>query len=155
MIILRAATAAEICRHAEDAYPSECCGVILDGARGEEVRRCTNIQDRLHREDPERYPRDSRIAYFMDPGDLYRVFKEAGERGAEIKAFYHSHPDHEAYFSEEDRQRGMAWEEPLYPDTVYIVLSLFGGTVRGMKAFAWHPDTRNFAEISLETENSA
>lgn len=124
--------------------------MVLDGKEGEEVRRCTNIQDRLHREDPQRYPRDARIAYFMDPEDLYAIFKESSEQGTSIKAFYHSHPDHEAYFSEEDRQRGMAWEEPLYPDTVYIVLSLFGGTVRGMKAFAWDPEQRNFTEIFLE-----
>lgn len=153
MIRLKAATAAEISRHARETYPLECCGVILSSAQGEQVRRCMNIQDRLHREDPEKYPRDARIAYYMDPEELYRVFKEAAESGTTIKAFYHSHPDHEAYFSAEDKERGTAWGEPLYPDTAYVVVSLFDGTVKGMKAFAWDPMKKDFAEIPLETEN--
>ncbi|HLC27783.1 MAG TPA: M67 family metallopeptidase [bacterium] len=154
MILLKAATAAELCRHAQEAYPLECCGVVLNGPQGEQVRRCSNIQDRLHREDPEKYPRDARIAYYMDPEELYRIFKETDQSGTLIKAFYHSHPDHEAYFSAEDKERGTAWGEPLHPDTTYVVVSLFSGTVKGMKAFAWDSDKKDFTEILLETDSS-
>ncbi|MGH7900069.1 MAG: Mov34/MPN/PAD-1 family protein, partial [Candidatus Binatia bacterium] len=52
-------------RHAIESYPLECCGAILAVGGREQVRRITNIQDRLHREDPAAHPRDARTAYFM------------------------------------------------------------------------------------------
>ena len=51
-----------ITAHALDAYPEECCGVILSRGGGEEVRRLENIQNTLHEKDPETYPRDARTA---------------------------------------------------------------------------------------------
>ena len=141
----------EMARHACEAFPEECCGVILAGEGGDTLRRCTNIQNQRHAEDPIRYPRDARTAYFIDPKELFQIHRETNQCGWEIKAIYHSHPDHDAYFSDEDRTAALGGgDEPQYPDTSYVVVSVFDRQVRRMKAFAWNPSTRDFTEVSIE-----
>ena len=56
-----------IYRYAEAEYPHECCGLLTDRSSGvaSQLHPCRNIQDRLHAEDPEQYPRTSRIGYFL------------------------------------------------------------------------------------------
>ncbi|MEW6753505.1 MAG: M67 family metallopeptidase [Candidatus Latescibacterota bacterium] len=134
---------------AEAEYPSECCGVLTAAPDGNdvEVYPCRNLQDRLHAEDPEQHPRDARIAYFIDPQDLYRVLTGAERRGRRVAGFYHSHIDCDAYFSEEDRQRAMAWGEPAYPEAVYVVVSVRQRRVQGYACFAWDEAAARFAQI--------
>lgn len=139
----------EIDRHACEAYPDECCGVVLWGGGRDHVRRITNIQNRLHAEDPREHPRDARIAYFMEPKELYAVLREAETAGRRILAFYHSHPEYGAYFSEEDKARAMAWDEPAYPEACQIVVSVVAGAVRERIAVAWDERSREFAEVDL------
>ena len=122
-----------IYKQAADEYPAECCG-ILSRAGGEQdvrVHPCENIQDRLHAEDPEKHPRDARIAYFIEPQELYDIISAAERSGGSVAGFYHSHIDCDAYFSDEDKERAMVWDEPAYPEAVYLVVSLYEGSVRG------------------------
>ncbi len=141
----------EMARHACEAFPEECCGLILAGEGGETLRRCTNIQNRLHAEDPATHPRDARTAYYIDPLELLQIHNEADRRGWGIKALYHSHPDHEAYFSAEDRAKAVApWGEPWYGDAAYVVVSVSDRQVRRMKAFAWNPAAKDFTEVPIE-----
>ena len=98
----------------------------------------------------QRYPRDSRIAYFIDPQEQYRVISAAERNGGWVAGFYHSHIDCEAYFSEEDKERAIAWDEPAYPDAVYLVVSVFGDGVQGYKAFSWDEGSRDFIEVAVE-----
>jgi len=95
--------------HAEEAYPHECCGVLLgqfddngaearSEARSEagpktvsRIARCGNTrQDSPHNR------------YHIDPRDLIRIQREGRERGEDIVGFYHSHPDHPAEWSPTD-----------------------------------------------------
>ena len=46
--------------HARETHPEECCGAVLVEGGRDVVRRFTNIQGRLHREDPATQPRDAR-----------------------------------------------------------------------------------------------
>lgn len=140
----------DISRHAVEAFPEECCGVILSDGRSDQVRRCTNIQNALHTLDPEGYPRDATIAYAMDPKELESIIREAESNGAKIKAFYHSHPNHEAYFSEEDKAFASPFGEPSYPDSGQIVISIYHGAVKRIAAYVWAPEKRDFVEVSLE-----
>jgi [CysO sulfur-carrier protein]-S-L-cysteine hydrolase len=146
---LRRETLDTIDRHAIESYPSECCGAVLAADGEESVRRISNIQDRLHREDPTAYPRDARTAYFMDPKELLAVLKEADDEKKALLAFYHSHPEHAAYFSAEDKARAMAWDEPAYPDARYLVVSVTRGAVGERLAVAWDPEQRDFKRIDL------
>ena len=138
---------AEISRHAVDTFPEECCGVIVDYGGRDEVRRLRNMQNQLHALDPESYPRDATIAYAMDPRELETVIDEAEATGAKIKAFYHSHPGHEAYFSEEDKAFATPFGEPTYPQSAQIVISIYNRAVKRICAYAWAE--KDFVEIPL------
>ncbi len=151
MLMLRISRASweELCQHAREAFPEECCGIVLGGEETEEVRRITNIQNTLHQKDPLAHPRDATTAYFMDPKELLATLREADTKHLNLKAFYHSHPQHEAYFSAEDKARALFGDEPSYPDSAHLVISLYDGKVKEAKAFAWDPEKKDFVPIPL------
>ncbi len=138
----------QIYRQAEKEYPSECCGVILGPADTPgifaRVRSCANVQDREHAKDPVRFPRTSRNGYFMDPAGLLKLYKEAREKNEAFQAIYHSHIDSEAAFSAEDTAMAAPGREALYPDSVYLVISVKKGKVCDLKAFTWDGKSRSF-----------
>ena len=82
--------------HAEEAYPNECCGVLLGRFGDSEntvagVVACANArQDSPHNR------------YAIAPLDLIRIQRDARNQGLEIIGFYHSHPDHPAQWSSTD-----------------------------------------------------
>lgn len=139
----------EIVRHAVEAFPEECCGVVLFDGKGEVVRRCANRQNELHALDPITYPRDAKTAYAMDPRELEQILQKAGAAGGAIKAFYHSHPNHAAYFSAEDKAFASPFGEPAYPGSVQIVISVYDRTVREFRAYAWKEEGGDFVEVAL------
>ena len=136
--------------HALETYPEECCGVVLGGDGGDEVHRLVNIQNTLHATDPETFPRDARTAYTMDPKELETVLEQAEDRGLTFKALYHSHPDHDAYFSAEDKACATPFGEPTYPDTAQIVISVMSGNVGRVAVYAWNPDVEDYVETTLK-----
>lgn len=140
----------EISRHAVETFPEECCGVILHDGATDRVKRCTNIQNRLHVTDPETYPRDARIAYTMDLKEMEAIIHEAETTGAKIKAFYHSHPDHEAYFSAEDKAFATPFGEPAYPESAQVVISIYDRVVKRIAAYLWAQGKKDFAEVALK-----
>ncbi|SVE28473.1 uncharacterized protein METZ01_LOCUS481327 [marine metagenome] len=155
MLTLRAADLEAIYQQAKAEYPAECCGILTMAAGGgvSTAHRCKNIQDELHAKDPEQYPRDSRIAYFIEPGELFRIVRGAEKEGGAVSGFYHSHIDCEAYFSAEDKERAMAWDEPAYPAAIYLVVSVYGDDPRGSKAFAWDAAQTDFVEVEIAVQD--
>jgi proteasome lid subunit RPN8/RPN11 len=135
--------------HAIETFPEECCGVILSDGAVDRVRRCVNRQNELHALDSETYPRDASTAYAMDPRELERIVEEGEKRGLAIKGFYHSHPNHAAYFSAEDKVFASPFGEPLYPDAVQVVISVFDRVARDLRAFAWAEERRDFVEVPV------
>jgi proteasome lid subunit RPN8/RPN11 len=86
----------ELRRHGEDAYPHECCGVLLGrferGDRAAEALvRCGNGR-----------PDSPANRYAIDPREILAAERGARARGQEIVGFYHSHPDHPARWSPTD-----------------------------------------------------
>jgi adenylyltransferase/sulfurtransferase len=154
-LILTEEALEEISRHARETFPEECCGVILNDGKTDEVRRCANIQNILHSLDPETYPRDATIAYAMDFKELELIMQDAERANATIKAFYHSHPGHEAYFSEEDKGLATPFGEPTFPDCTQIVISIYDRVVRDICAFAWMQKKQDFIQIPLVKVPSA
>ncbi len=151
MVTLLSTTLNEICLHAKSQYPEECCGIILHNGKQEHVRPCRNIQNDLHKDDPSMYPRDAKTAYVMHPDDLIAIHKESETEQLPIKAFYHSHPNHDAYFSEKDKSDAMMWGEPVYPGVAYLVISVFDDTIRVVKAFTWDEIKTDFIEVPFQT----
>ena len=150
MFVLNETALAAIAEHAEKAYPEECCGVILSRDGRDEVHCLDNIQNALHAKDPETFSRDARTAYTLDPKELEAVLQQATRRGLAFKALYHSHPDHDAYFSNEDKACATPFGEPTYPDTAQIVVSVMNGSVGRLAVYAWNPDIEDFVETTLK-----
>ena len=152
MLRIRRAELEKVYAQARREYPAECCGLLTVGPQGgpAAVHECVNIQERLHEEDPQQYPRDARIAYFIDPRELLVIISEAEGGGGAVSGFYHSHIDCDAYFSAEDRERALTWDEPAYPDAVHLVVSVFEDGVKGHKAFAWTPSAADFEEVEID-----
>jgi len=132
---------------AGEEYPHESCGVILSRGGERRLLRCRNAQNELHARDPERYPRDARTAYYIDPKDLLRI-GDLEREGFGVAVIYHSHIDAGAYFSETDRRQALVGGEPAYPSAVYVVTSVMAGAVDDMKAYRWNGQT--FGEIPHE-----
>ena len=153
MIHLSADILDALCQHAKDTFPNECCGAILIRDGHEEVHRIKNVQNIMHIGDPQRYPRDARTAYLWDPEKALVILGEADSGKVTPKAFYHSHPNHDAYFSTEDKTQAVGLgDRPPYPDAVYVVISIYNRQVRTMKAFQWDEGQKDFVESELRTD---
>lgn len=136
--------------HAIETYPDECCGVVVSHGDGTcSVMRIRNIQNEMHASDPENYPRTARTAYAGHPADLRDALEAADAEGSSLLAFYHSHPDHEAYFSDEDVAQATPFGEPSYPDALQLVVSVYDRAVKGMKAFRWSGDSETYEEFAI------
>ena len=94
-------------RHALQARPSECCG-LLSGTDGliTQAHPLRNDADR-----PE-------TRYFASPEDLFSAMRKIREAGQLLLGIYHSHPRAQAYPSAADV------EMAFYPEAVYFIISL-------------------------------
>ncbi len=134
--------------HTRASFPDEACGFVAERDGRLEAVRVTNIQDRRHAEDPVRFPRTAATAYTM--GDEAVPVLIGHDRGTlTIRAIYHSHPQHAAYFSAEDKRQATVWDEPSYPDAAQLVFSVIDGEVRDAKAFRWDAAARDFVEVQI------
>ena len=106
MLILERSYVEEMIAHAREEAPNECCGIIAgkDG-RAVKLYRITNVERSPYR-------------YNMDPGELYRAYREIEDNGWEVLVLYHSHTHTEAYPSDTD-VRLATW-----PEAFYVVVSL-------------------------------
>jgi adenylyltransferase/sulfurtransferase len=143
----------QIRAHAEGCFPHECCGFVVrrDGARS--VVHVTNIQNQKHAEDPENFPRTAEIAYTMGP-EAAPLMIEHDRGRLVIEAIYHSHPQHDAYFSPTDRKQATVWDEPSYPNAAQIVVSVYDRVAKAVKAFGWDASAHDFVEIELRVEGA-
>src|SRR5271157_2210532 len=124
MLKIRQAEYDEIRRHGEEAYPEECCGVLLGTSNGrvrtvDQVARCTNTRTD--------YPQ---TRYNIDPVELVRIQREARERELTIVGFYHSHPDHSAHWSQTD------FAEAHWIGCSYVITSVLTGKAAVTQSFA-------------------
>lgn len=138
---------------AEAAHPAECCG-ILTWRPGDPaslaVHPLANLADRLHAADPVAHPRDARTAYVVDPREVDRLCREAAAAGRALAAFYHSHPEHGAYFSATDRAAATPFGEPTYPEAAQLVVAVRARRAGEAAAFRWDPVARDYAAITLQ-----
>lgn len=150
MIAIAAHALATMQAHAAEGFPEEVCGVVLVGPSGQVVRRMTNVQNALHAADPVANPRDARTAYQFDATELLEVARRGDAPGWRILLFYHSHPQHDAYFSETDRVRALFGGDielgPAFPGVAYLVISVHDRIVRDRKVFAWDEAAQDFVE---------
>ncbi len=138
---------AEMLAHAREAYPAEACGIVTGTSHAlTRITRCANVQDA----DPQNPSRTSRDGYTLDPGEMFRILRDARKRGEDVRVIYHSHVDAGAYFSAEDK-RMATWDgEPVYPGVGHIVIGVQRGEPREASLFTWNEETRDFEGDPLE-----
>ena len=116
----------EICRHALDVIPEECCGLVLGNSNAAFVRslRISNVMTKMHLEDSAAFPRDSQHAYYMSEIEYQRAIEEAEAKAEFVSAIYHSHVEQGCYLSQDDLAFAI---HPLFPfpEASQIVVSIF------------------------------
>ena len=145
MLTLTPQARAQLARHAEEAYPHECCGVLTGVVEGE--RRVARAAHRARNLDTER----AHDRYAMDPADRLAAEEAARAAGEAVVGFYHSHPEHDAYFSRTDLERSeeFQWGEPWVPPAyVYVVVSVRGARVVASKAFVVEAGAAREVEVT-------
>ncbi|MCC6545201.1 MAG: M67 family metallopeptidase [Nitrospirae bacterium] len=118
--------------HAKTDFPLECCGIL--GGKGDEathIYRMRNIDK-------------SKVTYLMDPAEQMKVFKEMRSLGIELKAIYHSHPNHPALPSRTDV------ELAYYPEAVYIIISINDSKETKIGSFNIVDKNITIAEIDIQ-----
>ena len=116
---------ADLCQHAWDTSPEECCGLIIgdENERYQRVVRCHNDMNQRHEDEPERFPRDAKTAFWMRETDYQKALQSAEDRGQQVTAVYHSHVGVDAYLSGEDL-RYVAQELFPFPSADQIVIAV-------------------------------
>ena len=139
----------QVAAHAVKHYSDEACGFLI-GEKGQnsvtEFVPVKNVYDEMHAKYPETYARTAKTAYLIDPREQQRIFDDAAKNGQEVKAIYHSHTDHGAYFSEEDRLVAAPWGEPNFPGVSYLVVSVWDGKLKEINEFFWDSSKNDFIE---------
>ncbi len=98
---------AEIYAQARAEFPNECCGYLRGEGDERTLVRCTNYQDRLHKLDPETYPRTAANGYNFG-GRQQLDFANSFNGDDPARIIYHSHPRVGAYFSREDEAAALS-----------------------------------------------
>ncbi len=135
------------------ARDEESCGLLLgpesDPLFVDEIVPMENRANKLHKLDPETYPRTGRMYFDIDPLKFERAVRAGETNGRPVKVLYHSHLDAGAYFSETDAAAAtMGGDAPTY-DLAYLVTSVRGGVVDDRKLFVWDFERRSFVESSF------
>lgn len=145
----------ELCGHALETQPEECCGLITGTSdeRFASVYRCRNEMTRYHGEDPELYPRDGTKAFYMNETDYLKAANDAEEKGQLVTAVYHSHVGVGAYFSEMD-QEFAAHELFPFPNVAHIVIAVGEGGYKQLGVFERASAEESFVGRVLEAESA-
>jgi len=82
--------------HAEQAWPQECCGVLLGKSTPEGWLVLAAVRAR------NTCAGSAQSRYNIAPAELVKIEREARRQDRDIAGFYHSHPDHPAQWSPAD-----------------------------------------------------
>ena len=137
-LVVTSAVDLAIRRHGQETYPHECCGALI--GRGDEVIDVVAL--------PNTTEEGPRRRFLVRPSDYREAEQRAGELGADLLGFYHSHPDHPARPSQYDLDH--AW-----PTFAYVIVALAAGAAGDMTVWYLKDDRSSFEEGSLHHgENS-
>jgi proteasome lid subunit RPN8/RPN11 len=135
------------------ARDEESCGLLVGPAAEplvvDAIVPMENRANKLHKLDPETYPRTGRMYFDIDPMKFDREVKARAAAGRPVKVLYHSHLDVGAYFSDTDAQAATAGGDAPSYDLAYLVTSVRAGVVDDRKLFVWDADRKSFVEAPL------
>ena len=126
----------------EDAlrtFPDECCGFFF-GNDSENVRTISEILIVTNAKHG-----DKRKRFEISPKDYLYAEQFAEERKLQLLGVYHSHPNHPAVPSEQDRLAGQ-------PYFSYIIISVSGNKIKDIRSWRLNDDLQ-FKEEKIKYES--
>ena len=135
---LDAGIAQAIRRHGEETYPHECCGALV--GRNNSAAAVVAL--------PNTTEEGPRRRFLVRPSDYRLAEQRAGELGAELLGFYHSHPDHPARPSQYDLDH--AW-----PTFAYVIVSVAAGAAADMTVWWLKDDRTTFEKGDLHGDENS
>jgi len=137
-LVLASGVAGAIRRHGEETYPHECCGALVGGnGSADTIVALPNTTE----EGPRR-------RFLVRPSDYRLAEQRAGDLGAELLGFYHSHPDHPARPSQYDLDH--AW-----PTFAYVIVSVAAGAAADMTVWWLKDDRTTFEKGELHGDENS
>ena len=143
-------------QHSARDYPSECCGILIGRATGEDKVVQEVVPLKNLRQEPERaqklLPLDDlgreteQNRFLIDPLDQIKVEKDARARGLDVLGYYHSHPDHPARPSNYDREHAWPWYS-------YVIVSVERGQPVAVTSWVLAGDRSAFSPEVVEVLN--
>jgi [CysO sulfur-carrier protein]-S-L-cysteine hydrolase len=147
------------------AADEEACGYLRGPAEQplfcDECVVMTNVANKLHAIDPERYFRTARTFFSFNEKKFDDAVRASAEQGKPIKILYHSHLDAGAYFSPTDAavmSMGQPPESeggeiamgpgPAWP-LAFLVTSVRDHKIAEHRLFVWDTDARAFVTTNL------
>ncbi len=132
MIIFKSNTFDGVRNEGEKAYPQECCGLLAGVKESDSfvVQSIVSMKNHVASTVLDRY--------LIDPKERSVAEDKMASDGMELIGFYHSHPNHDAYFSQTDLENSEEYQfgEPWLPPTyAYLVLSVKNGKAGDYAAF--------------------
>jgi proteasome lid subunit RPN8/RPN11 len=138
VILLPATLLRRIAIVAEEAYPEECCGLLI-GFRDPSGRACiTEIAESGNMAPPPRRDR-----FEVDPAVRFAVMRRLRGSHLEIVGHYHSHPHAPAVPSQQDT--AMAYE----PELLCLIITVHGGAAGELGVFRYDPLISQFARVPI------
>jgi proteasome lid subunit RPN8/RPN11 len=131
MIVLETDVLDSMRAHAREAYPEECCGVLLGEVGGSErrVRRAAAM--------PNARQEERRRRFLITPEDYRAAERDAERRGLALIGFYHSHPDHPARPSQYDLDHALPWHS-------YVIVAVAKGRAEECTSWVLSADRARF-----------
>ena len=123
----------------ENAYPNECCGVLIgeiDDTGVKIVRQAEAIVNA--RKDGEQHNR-----FLITAEDMLHAERVARASKLDVIGFYHSHPDHPSVPSEYDRSHAL----PFYS---YVIVAVGKGVSQELTSWELTPDRTGFVQESVQ-----
>jgi proteasome lid subunit RPN8/RPN11 len=126
----------------ENAYPNECCGVLIGEIDNSEVKTVRHMEA-IHnaREDDEQYHR-----FLITPEDMLCAEQTARSMKLDVIGFYHSHPDHPAVPSDYDKDHAL----PFYS---YVIVSVEQGKSKELTSWELTADRAGFLPETISKED--
>jgi proteasome lid subunit RPN8/RPN11 len=139
MIIIEPIAQELITDDALRTYPDECCGFFF-GNESPDDRTISEIQIVANAK-----VGDKRKRFEIAPKDYLQAEEFADKRNLQLLGVYHSHPDHPAIPSEQDRQSAQPWFS-------YIIISVTGNKIDDIRSWRLNDDFQ-FEEEKIKFEH--
>jgi proteasome lid subunit RPN8/RPN11 len=136
-LVLAASLLAEIGARAAQAWPDECCGLLVGRRVGDSALVGRAVAAANVAAEPAR-------RFEVDPATLLATHRTARAAGEEILGPYHSHPDGPAQPSATDLARA---RDAAGPGEVWLIVPVARGAAGTARAWAY--DGKAFAEAAI------